>query len=109
MREAGRIVTQNIHSRRNLLDTMAEAKRKAQILQDRKNFDEALPKVMEQLMLPPHKDTADAVNHLKKVNVCILLLFQNRDFTDFYFVKTTCINLISLSFTLEYYVQFGWR
>ena len=55
---------------------MADAKRKAQILQDRKNFDEALPKVIEQVMLPPHKDTTDAVNHLKKVNICILLLFQ---------------------------------
>ena len=73
MRVASVILRQTIG--RDLLARMADAKRKAQILQDRKNFDEALPKVIEQVLLPPHKDTADAAAHLKKVN--ILLFFSS--------------------------------
>ena len=67
MRLARIVLRRNIRSRRNLLNSKM-AERKVQLLQDRKNFDEALPKVIEQVMLPPHNDTADAVEHLRKVN-----------------------------------------
>ncbi|CAB4012453.1 Farnesyl pyrophosphate synthase [Paramuricea clavata] len=45
---------------------MAEAIRKAQVQEDRRHFDEALPKVIEQILGPRLDETSDAVEHLKR-------------------------------------------
>jgi hypothetical protein len=54
---------------------MAEAKRKAQVQEERRHFDEALPKVIEQILGTRLDETSDAVEHLKRVNISNLFCF----------------------------------
>ena len=54
---------------------MAAVKRKAQMQEERRHFDEALPKVIEQIIGTRLDETSDAVEHLKRVNISNLFCF----------------------------------
>ena len=46
---------------------MDSAKRKAQLVHDKKKFDEALPKIFEQVTVSRCAENKDAIEHYRKV------------------------------------------
>ena len=51
----------------NLTPNMDAASRKAQLVSDRKKFHEFLPKIIDQIIGQPCKETKDATDHYQKV------------------------------------------
>jgi hypothetical protein len=57
----------------NFTSNMDVTSRKAQLVCDRKKFEESLPKVIDQVIGPHCEQTKDAIEHYREVCITILL------------------------------------
>ena len=64
----------------------ATARRKAQMVEDRRKIEEAFPNILEQIVSPACEETKDAMEHIRKVDththIYMFLFFEKKMFTE---------------------------